>query len=109
MCRKRARMSAGSASSSESTTPFGVSTDQFIAGSYSIAFLLWINLAGKGQDSGNGNKNTGEMDTKGGGAGDQKKQGPRFPQILLSGFNQDPLDEGAMKPFECDPRYTSAT
>ena len=55
---------------------------------------------GDGRDSENGAKNTGDKDSSGGGAGDEKKKGPRFPQVLLSGFNQDPSTKPASKPFE---------
>lgn len=58
-----------------------------------------------GKDTGDGKKNTGETNGTGGGSGDQKKQGPRFPQVLLSSFNLDPLDPTATMPFDCDPRH----
>lgn len=49
-------------------------------------------------------KNTGEKEG-GGGSGEEARRGPRFPTVLLSGYNLDPLDEAATEPFECDPRH----
>ena len=38
-----------------------------------------------------------------GGAGDQKKQGPKFPDVRLSDVDRDPL--GLMETVHCDPRH----
>ncbi|HUI06139.1 MAG TPA: hypothetical protein VL486_03965 [Verrucomicrobiae bacterium] len=37
--------------------------------------------------------------------GSEKKRKPRFPQVLISGQDNDPLDPLATVPFECDPRH----
>lgn len=62
--------------------------------------------AGTGRPAGSGGdgKNVGANEG-GGGSGDEKRRGPRFPRVLLSGHDSDPLDEGATHPFECDPRH----
>jgi len=45
-----------------------------------------------------------EEDGQGGGAGDEKRRGTRFPKVLLSGRDLDPLDELATQPFTIDAR-----
>jgi hypothetical protein len=52
---------------------------------------------------GKGRKNTGD-DGDGGGGGEEKRDGKRFPTVLLSGYDRDPLDATATNPFEVDER-----
>jgi hypothetical protein len=40
-----------------------------------------------------------------GGSGDQPKRAPRFPRVLLSGYDTDPLNDGRPTPFDLDPRH----
>jgi hypothetical protein len=49
-------------------------------------------------------KNAGEGEGAGGGTGTEPRKGPRFPRVLLSGHDIDPLDPEATVPFECDER-----
>jgi hypothetical protein len=56
---------------------------------------------GTGKD---GKRDKGEGEG-GGGAGDERRKGPAFPKVLLSGFNTDPLDPNATAAFQCDPRH----
>jgi len=42
---------------------------------------------------------------EGGASGEKTRRAPRFPQVLLSGYNVDPLDEEAASPYELDPRH----
>lgn len=58
--------------------------------------------SGKGGNGGGGNENPGGEGQEG---GDEKKKKPRFPQVLISGHNTDPLDPMATEPFQCDPRH----
>jgi hypothetical protein len=59
----------------------------------------------KGDGGGGGDgKNTGGQGS-GGGSGDEPRKGPRFPRVLLSGHDIDPLDQEAKTPFECDERH----
>ena len=37
--------------------------------------------------------------------GSEKKRKPRFPQVLISGQDHDPLDPLSSEPFYCDPRH----
>jgi hypothetical protein len=71
--------------------------------------------AGAGGDSkvskganGSGNssdrQNEGESGDQGGGTGNESRKGPKFPRVLLSGHDPDPLDPNATGPFECDER-----
>jgi hypothetical protein len=57
---------------------------------------------GTGSDTG---KNNGTDGKGGGGSGDEIRKGPRFPRVLLSGYDMDPLDPEAIAPFECDERH----
>jgi hypothetical protein len=56
-----------------------------------------------GGGSGGGGKNTGDAGT-GGGSGDEKRKGPRFPRVLLSDQDIDPLDPAPTEPFHVDER-----
>lgn len=47
-----------------------------------------------GNGEGNGGKSGGGMGDKDGG-GEQKKKGSRFPKVLLSGYDEDPLNPGS--------------
>ncbi|WP_177233466.1 hypothetical protein [Stigmatella erecta] len=47
----------------------------------------------------------GDDEGQGGGSGDIKKKGPRFPRVLLSGHDMDPLDPNPTNPFLCDERH----
>jgi hypothetical protein len=61
---------------------------------------------GRNDGGGRGeSKNTGEKGNNGGGSGGDKRTGPKFPRVLLSGYDRDPLDEESSKPFECDERH----
>lgn len=40
-----------------------------------------------------------------GGGGDKKKPNSKFPKVLLSGQDVDPLNPESTSPFECDPRH----
>ena len=53
--------------------------------------------------TGSGDGNTGDTGN-GGGSGDESRQGPHFPRVLLSGHDRDPLDEGGMEPFMVNER-----
>ncbi len=60
---------------------------------------------GGGSKDGSGDrKNTGEAKSDGGGSGDEKRKAPKFPTVLLSGHDVDPLDETATQPFLVDER-----
>lgn len=63
---------------------------------------------GSGEGGGNGGKGDGDGNENPGGegqeGGDEKKKKPRFPQVLISGKDTDPLDPLATEPFQCDPR-----
>ncbi|MGI9035123.1 MAG: hypothetical protein ACR2GD_03680 [Pyrinomonadaceae bacterium] len=56
---------------------------------------------GGGGNGGGGNENPGGKGQEG---GEEKKKRPRFPQVLVSGKDTDPLDPLATEPFQCDPR-----
>ncbi|MCY7346801.1 MAG: hypothetical protein LH614_11350 [Pyrinomonadaceae bacterium] len=56
---------------------------------------------GNGGNGGGGNENPGGEGQEG---GDEKKKRPRFPQVLVSGTDSDPLDPLTTGPFHCDPR-----
>lgn len=58
---------------------------------------------GEGGDGGTSPRTSGK--DGGGGAGDQTRRGPRFPRVLLSGYDIDPLDADSTLPFECDERH----
>src|SRR5262249_12081653 len=51
--------------------------------------------------SGEGSKNTGDQG-QGGGGGEEKRKGPRFPRVLLSDQDVDPLDPAPSGPFHVD-------
>lgn len=55
--------------------------------------------AGGGGGGGDGGTGGGQE----GGSGTKRK--PRFPQVLISGQDHDPLDPLATEPFHCDPRH----
>lgn len=55
--------------------------------------------AGKGEKKRHGKAREG---TEGGSATTKK---PRFPRVLVSGKDTDPLDPMATEPFHCDPRH----
>jgi hypothetical protein len=57
--------------------------------------------SGGGGNGGGGNENPGGKGQEG---GEEKKKRPRFPQVLVSGKDTDPLDPLATTPFECDQR-----
>jgi hypothetical protein len=61
---------------------------------------------GPGGGPGDG-KNTGGKSRGGDGqeGGTEKTRKPRFPQVLVSGQDHDPLDPLATIPFSCDPRH----
>jgi hypothetical protein len=59
---------------------------------------------GIGDGAGHSKNSSGEAGGTGGGSGDQARKGPKFPRVLLSGHDRDPLDENATGPFVCDPR-----
>ena len=48
-------------------------------------------LGAKGKHKGGDTGTTGLDGDKGGGAGGEKKQGPKFPAVLLSNYDEDPL------------------
>jgi hypothetical protein len=51
-------------------------------------------------------KNAGDnSDSGGGGAGDKASRGPKFPRVLLSSFDIDPLDPTSTQKVECHPRH----
>ena len=57
---------------------------------------------GKGDGKDNGGKPKGGEGQEG---GSEKVRKPRFPQVLVSGQDHDPLDPLATIPFSCDPRH----
>lgn len=68
--------------------------------------------SGDGQGGGGDGKGSGGSGEGGGGGrkggsegGDDKTRRPRFPQVLISGQDNDPLDPLATEPFSCDPRH----
>jgi hypothetical protein len=52
-----------------------------------------------------GQRHTGGKKTEGHEGGSEKIRKPRFPQVLVSGQDHDPLDPLATIPFMCDPRH----
>ena len=59
-----------------------------------------------GGTGGNGDSNTSNPDSAGGQTGgDEKKKKPRFPRVLISGQDTDPLDPLSTQPFYCDKRH----
>ncbi len=63
---------------------------------------------GGGGGTGKGGKeDTGENDkkTEGQEGGSETTRKPRFPRVLVSGQDHDPLDPLATVPFMCDPRH----
>src|SRR5206468_13062015 len=50
-------------------------------------------------------KHTGVKQSEGQVGGSEKIRKPRFPQVLVSGQDHDPLDPLATVPFMCDPRH----
>lgn len=66
------------------------------------------NSGGDGAGGGKGDgKNTGGKPKGGEGqeGGSEKTRKPRFPQVLVSGQDHDPLDPLATIAFNCDPRH----
>jgi hypothetical protein len=60
---------------------------------------------GGGENGGGGGGGGGGAGAHGGQeGGSEKKRKPRFPQVLVSGQDHDPLDPLATEPFYCDPR-----
>ena len=57
---------------------------------------------GKGDGKDSGGKAQGEDGQEG---GSEKVRKPRFPQVLVSGQDCDPLDPLATTPYNCDPRH----
>ncbi len=57
---------------------------------------------GKGDGKDTGGKAQGEEGQEG---GSDKVRKPRFPQVLVSGQDCDPLDPLATTPYNCDPRH----
>ena len=57
---------------------------------------------GKGDGENTGGKPKGDEGQEG---GTEKIRKPRFPQVLVSGQDHDPLDPLATIPFSCDPRH----
>ena len=57
---------------------------------------------GTGANSTAGSKNPGDKD-QGGGSGNQPRPGPRFPRVLLSSHDTDPLNQAGGR-LDCDPR-----
>ena len=57
--------------------------------------------AGAGGGGGDGGNSGGRGGQEG---GDKTTRKPRFPQVLVSGQDHDPLDSLATEPFYCDPR-----
>ena len=60
---------------------------------------------GGGGGSGDGGSRNGRTSAAGKEGGSERKRKPRFPQVLISGQDNDPLDPLATVPFECDPRH----
>ncbi|MCG2725269.1 MAG: hypothetical protein L6420_03255 [Elusimicrobia bacterium] len=60
--------------------------------------------AGKGGKSKDGKPRSGDEDG-GGGAGMNPKKAPRFPRVLLSSYDIDPLSENLNGKVELDPRH----
>lgn len=59
-----------------------------------------------GSGKGDGKDTGGEgRSTEGQEGGSEKIRKPRFPQVLVSGQDHDPLDPLATVPFMCDPRH----
>jgi hypothetical protein len=58
--------------------------------------------SGKGDGKNTGGKSKGNEGQEG---GSEKTRKPRFPQVLISGQDHDPLDPLATIPFTCDPRH----
>lgn len=52
-------------------------------------------FAGTGEGAGSGGKNEGGGATEKEGEGEQKKKSSRFPKVLLSGYDEDPLNPGS--------------
>ncbi|HEX8524202.1 MAG TPA: hypothetical protein VF669_18250 [Tepidisphaeraceae bacterium] len=67
------------------------------------------NGAGGGGGANEGTTGNGEHPGTGtgtqGGTGEQKKSGSKFPKVLLSSQDIDPLNPDSSSPFECDPRH----
>ena len=64
------------------------------------------NPGGGGGGGGAGGGGSGGGGTGGGQEGGSETQRkPRFPQVLISGQDHDPLDPLATEPFYCDPRH----
>ena len=58
--------------------------------------------SGKGDGENTGGKPKGNEGQEG---GSEKTRKPRFPQVLISGQDHDPLDPLSTIPFSCDPRH----
>lgn len=59
--------------------------------------------SGKGSSEGGGGSGTGPGTGQEGGS--ETKRKPRFPLVLISSQDHDPLDPLATEPFHCDPRH----
>lgn len=57
----------------------------------------------KSNNGDGGDPKPGDDDNDGGGAGDKKQQGPKFPDVRLSDVDSDPL--GLSVTVHCDPRH----
>jgi hypothetical protein len=60
---------------------------------------------GTGGGHGGGETTGGEEGGDKGGTGNIPRRGPRFPRVLLSGHDTDPLNPDSDEPFECDERH----
>lgn len=63
-----------------------------------------VGKSGVAENAGDGRAG-GDDVNGGGGSGPERGRGPTFPRVLLSGYDKDPLDDGATEPFHCDPRH----
>jgi uncharacterized membrane protein YgcG len=60
---------------------------------------------GRDRGSGGNKGGGGEIEGDGGGSGDQRDKAPKFPLVLLSNFDPDPLHTETGKSVNCDPRH----
>ena len=58
---------------------------------------------GRGKGSGDGA--SGDEGDKGGGSGDEKKKAQRYPTVLISNHDPDPLHPESGHSVSCDPRH----
>lgn len=65
--------------------------------------------SGNGQGGGHGGDGSGAHEGGNSGlgdkGGDKQSKRPRFPQVMITGQDSDPLDPLSAEPFECDPRH----